>query len=133
MKKIFLSKWCPLFWLGACAVTIAPWVFIHKKYWDELPPQGREVLIEHEGVHVNQQIRMGVVKWIFKYFCSRSFRFNQELEAMATEVDFWIDFGTPKICAVLLIAEKLSSRLYKASSYGRAMAWLYARTKRVVK
>ncbi len=61
-------------------------------------------LVEHEKVHVRQQLAMGPEVWWQRYFDDEEFRFQQELEAHQAE---WRAGGD-----LNAIAERLASPLY---------------------
>lgn len=42
----------------------------------------------HEGVHVEQQLKIGKKVWWGQYFIDREFRLKQELEAYRTQIAF---------------------------------------------
>lgn len=126
MKLVFNSKWFILFWLGARGVTWNKVVHVRRDLWGEMGFQERGEFCTHEEVHVRQQSRIGWWKFAWKYATSKSFRFTVELEAYAASAQFWVHLGTPKCLAVLIFAGIISSKLYKCSSYSKAVAYLNA-------
>lgn len=126
MKLVFNSKYFILFWLGATGITWNKVVHVRRDLWGEMGFQERGVFCKHEAVHVKQQEEIGWYKFAWKYATSKQFRFQTELEAYTASAQYWVDNGTPKWCAVFIFADILSSKLYKCSSYSKALAYLNA-------
>ena len=66
---------------GAAAITIWPFIFTDR---DKLPRH----LIEHEKVHLKQQVKYLFVGFALLYFCSRRWRYRFELEAYRVSVRY---------------------------------------------
>ena len=63
-------------------VTISPNIY----YPSSLDPNQYPTIIEHEKIHIAQQDQMGLLKWLYKYFTSKPFRFDQEVAAFRVEL-----------------------------------------------
>ena len=71
-----------LFWLPSNVwITLNPNIY----YPSIENPTEYPHLVAHEGVHIKQQESSNLLPWIFKYIFHKSFRFQMEVEAMATE------------------------------------------------
>lgn len=84
-------------------------------------PGGKEVhpaLIAHESVHAAQQTEWGATGpegWWDNYLHSAKFRFEQEVPAHITELQWWTKAGMPRNArraALVGIASRLSGPLY---------------------
>ncbi len=75
---IIKSKFAKIF--GFDAITIWPIILITPETIDNIP------LIAHEIVHYDEQQEMGVVKWLFKYWLNKTFRFEAEVRGHAVQV-----------------------------------------------
>lgn len=124
MNVILKSMLFPLFWTGAGAVTIGTNVYVLEGYWKSLTLEFQNAILAHEAVHVRQETQIGLTKFLFRYIFSRKFRFFSELEAYAEEARYWIRLGIPKQFMITISAVALSSNLYRASSYSKAVAYL---------
>jgi hypothetical protein len=105
MSLVTNERWW-LFWFNKSRwITIYPNIY-HPEYIDLAKYQP---VINHENVHLRQQEYMGLYKWLFKYIVSRSFRLDQEVEAIAVELKSY-----PSIPYGLLdaYAEDLSDSAY---------------------
>jgi hypothetical protein len=62
-------------------ITICPWlIIINSKYKQD------KALLAHEIMHTEQQLDKGVLPWWFKYFTSKQFRKQQEIEAYKVQI-----------------------------------------------
>ena len=66
---------------GAAAITIWPFIFTGR---DKLPRH----LIEHEKVHLRQQLKFCLVGFAVLYFFSKKWRYRFELEAYRVSVRY---------------------------------------------
>ena len=64
---------------NAAAITIWPFIFTDR---DRLPRH----LLEHEKVHLRQQVKYLFIGFALLYFCSRRWRYRFELEAYRVSV-----------------------------------------------
>jgi len=53
-------------------MAIRPFIFLRS---------GGEPLLEHEKVHIEQQERLGLIRYLLKYTFSKKFRYDMEVEA----------------------------------------------------
>lgn len=99
------------------------WVTIGKTIYhpDNVNPFCDYGTIEHELVHVDQQHKMGLVKWLFKYLTSARFRYEQEREAYMVNVMRGI--------SVLCIVSILRSYLTNVSE-NEMISWFYLEQKK---
>lgn len=72
--------WMPK-WFQFNAFTIKPYVFIRSTV--RLPEC--DALLRHEQVHLDQQSRIGLIKFVWQYFFSAQKRIEFETEAMIAE------------------------------------------------
>ncbi|MCG8668721.1 MAG: hypothetical protein MI867_04855 [Pseudomonadales bacterium] len=82
---------------GAAAITIWPFVFTNL----DNPPRD---LVEHEKVHLRQQVKFLFIGFALLYFGSKKWRYKFELEAYKVSVKYGL---SPQVAA-----EHLSSDLY---------------------
>lgn len=64
---------------GHKAITIAPYVFIKRKY------VGDAAVLAHEKRHLEQVAAMGWAKWYWRYVTDKSFRQHEEAEGYEVE------------------------------------------------
>lgn len=78
-------------------------------------------LLIHETVHLKQQNKIGLDKWVFNYLHNPIFRLNQEIEAYIAQINSIKD-KNQKYKLLLTSAEVLSSDLYgNIISYNNAI------------
>jgi hypothetical protein len=71
--------------------TLNPFIFISKK--SDTP-----ATMVHEEKHIEQQAKTGLIKFLWKYFTDKDYRYQVELEAYAAEIKSqpqgsdWISF-----------------------------------------
>ena len=63
-------------------ITLAPNIY-HPKTVD---PLSDVALLAHKNIHLVQQSLHGKYSWLLIYACSKSFRLNQEVRAIAAEI-----------------------------------------------
>ena len=100
-----------LFKLGAIAVTINNKIYIKKSYWNSLSYNMKEALLVHETVHLEQQKKTGAF-WLLKYFTSRKFRLEQEVEGYGSELKYRVALGENKLSLLESFANLLSGKVY---------------------
>ena len=87
MMILVKVPWLPSVYRGRTtwAITIAPFVFILKKYADN------NAVLAHEMVHIQQVARAGWWKFYLKYIFNIGFRRSVEAEGKAKqrEVEQW--------------------------------------------
>lgn len=88
MKIKVLDNKFPLFWFGAGAVYLHPFLFIKKSYKEKLSEVWYQGLISHEYEHYKQVLSNGFFGFYFKYITSKTFRLKCELEAYKAQFDF---------------------------------------------
>lgn len=66
---------------GAAAITIWPFIFVDRR-----PNRVPRHIIEHEKVHLRQQVKYLFIGFALLYFCSRRWRYRFELEAYRVSV-----------------------------------------------
>jgi len=81
--------WWLFFIPGDAWVTLAPYIY-HPK---TVVPEARPQVIAHENEHLDQQEKLGVKTWVWRYSTSRSFRLDQEARGVAREILFLEDHG----------------------------------------
>ena len=89
-----------------CWVTITPYIYIP----DNLNPNLYPATVAHETTHLAQQIATGKWWWLVKYLLFRSYRLDQEAQAIAVEVSLTSASKRPQVIASYAI--DLSSRWY---------------------
>lgn len=110
-KNRIKSKYNPLFWFGAGAVTLSPKIYIKKSYYKSLNKIGKKALLVHEKVHCKQQVAYKSKKaWLFRYVTNKKFRLEQELEAYKKERTYYKKKGFHY--SKINIAKALSSSSY---------------------
>ena len=67
--KIFYTPWLPF----SFVVMALKWVVLNKR--------GKEYVIPHEEIHIQQQREIGYLKYMFKYLTNKDFRIAMEFEA----------------------------------------------------
>ncbi len=74
MRTIVVKNvlWLPFHWDG---LAIKPFIFLRKRASDSTS------LLAHEMVHIRQQNRHGLIKYLYKYFTNKTFRLEMEFEA----------------------------------------------------
>jgi hypothetical protein len=74
MKPIIIRNflWLPFHWDG---LACKPFIFLRKRASDS------SSLLAHEMVHIRQQERHGLLKYLYKYFTNETFRLKMEFEA----------------------------------------------------
>lgn len=84
---------------------------IYNPYGGKLPPW----LIEHEKVHIQQQLRYGVAEWWSRYLIDAPWRLSQEMEAHRMEYRVYCaiirDVRKRKV-ALIEMARRLSGPMY---------------------
>jgi hypothetical protein len=85
--------WDLLPWLsGNTAQAIYPNIFISRKVYDKLSSPNSDLkyiaVLLHEQTHIERQRKTGFLKWGIKYVFSPKFRFNEELEAIKTQISY---------------------------------------------
>lgn len=65
---------------GFDALTVWPFIFITEEHANNVP------LVEHEKVHLREQVRLLVFPWLFLYAFSKRFRFDAEVRGHAAQV-----------------------------------------------
>lgn len=121
--KIRLKKKCfPLFWLGASGVTIGKVIYVREDVWNRMDMRRRAGFLAHEAVHVRQEEEVGVIKFLWKYITSKTYRFQVEVEAYAVEAQSLIDQGMKREIVLAVCAKSLSSSMYGVGSYTKALA-----------
>jgi hypothetical protein len=70
--------------------ALAPYIFLNAKlYQDYLNGSSMcltKALIAHESVHIKREQAMGLWKFLFLYFFSKKFCFDEEIEAIKEEM-----------------------------------------------
>lgn len=92
---------------GADAITIFPFIFTRQK----LPPKN---LIEHEKVHLKQQVKFLFIGFALLYFGSKKWKYKFELEAYKVSVKH----GLKKERAAQILSGPLYGQL---TSYKQAL------------
>lgn len=87
-------------------VTLSPNIYYPKTINPLVYPE----LVEHEKLHISQQGDMGKWRWLFKYFTSDTFRFEQEVEAY--RVELWCVSPNRRAAMVEEMSNWLSSSTY---------------------
>ena len=67
--RIFVSPWLPFGWDGLAL----KWVILYKR--------GHQDIIPHEWIHINQQRKLGLGVYLWRYFFNPDFRYTVEFEA----------------------------------------------------
>ena len=79
------------------AFAIAPYIFLpdhqYEDYMSGNPSPTTLGTIAHETVHIKREREQGLVRYGFKYLFSRSFRFEEELHAIAAQMKVYKDYG----------------------------------------
>jgi hypothetical protein len=100
-------------------VTTYPDIYYPEQDNPDLYP----ALIAHETVHLASQKAVGVKRWLWYYFTSKRFRFDEEVTAMRVELTYRTT--EDRIIRTDEMARQLSSRMYFwCSTYDQAMAAL---------
>jgi hypothetical protein len=105
-------------WLRA-ATKEWQWVALNPKiyYPTKLDPLKYPAIIEHEKIHLSQQIGKGKFKWLFRYIVSKKFRLDQELEPIAVEI------SNTSMEQRLLLAERYARNLSGSPYHGAARTY----------
>lgn len=101
------------FWAPMAGITLVPLGAIYRKrrYSESA------ALLEHELVHVEQQLRDGGL-FFWRYLTSKTWRFRYEAEAYRTDV-------ANRSCTIERAAQLLSGKLYwNCCTYDEAIAVL---------
>lgn len=109
MKVIRCSKYWPLFWFGAGAITLGKYVFMRKDLF--LREIIYSAVVAHEAIHVQQQSKEFLLWWLTKYAILPSFRRKMELEAYGTEYLFCRDANSHGLYNFDLSPESWAKRL----------------------
>lgn len=107
---IKLSKYWPVFWFGADAIAIRPWIFIRNDIKDA---NIINAISAHEAVHLRQQKEIKF--WFIKYILTTEFRLAQELEAYRAQYEYCRmhkNQGWDLFALKNMIAGLLSSNMY---------------------
>ena len=74
MKTIVIRNflWLPFGWDG---LACKPFILLRKRASDSTD------LLAHEMVHIRQQERHGLLRYLYKYFTNETFRLEMEFEA----------------------------------------------------
>ena len=117
-------------WWLTLVTPASAWVTIHPNIYY---PEGTVVtdwpdIIAHENVHLSQQEKMGRFLWLFRYFTNRSFRLDQECEAIVAEL-FNMPPHMDKDWRMKSYAELLSTRYYFWAAPSRNDALIAIRRK----
>lgn len=74
MKTIVIRNvpWLPFHWDG---LACKPFILLRKRASDS------SSLLAHEMIHIRQQERHGLLKYLYKYFTNETFRLEMEFEA----------------------------------------------------
>ncbi len=74
------------------AQAIYPNIYVPKWFYEHLksknPNPKRVAILVHEQTHIERQRQVGWLLWELKYLLLPKFRFNEELEAIKTQVEF---------------------------------------------
>lgn len=72
------------------SVALSPIIFLDKKlyedYMSDSPVCFAKAIIAHETVHIESQKSIGLLKYIFLYFTSKKFCFEEEMRAIKEEM-----------------------------------------------
>lgn len=105
-----IQKLFPVKWEDQVIVTYYPNVYCVTGHISQFK-------LVHEGVHLEQQKRMGVQQWWTRYFNDPKFRLDQEVEAYRAEAKYLRD--NPHLTVrdqrrsyLRQIVEQLSSEMY---------------------
>lgn len=79
-------KWMSLFFQKDTWVTIYPHIYVGEAYWRDPSDTWWTPLIAHELVHMERQRKLGKFTWLLKYLLFKRFRFREELQAIAAEL-----------------------------------------------
>ena len=109
-RYIECPPYLPLFWSGACCVTVYPFVFVIRR--KDFPDIffGWERVFAHAAAHLAQQ----KTDWFFfpRYIFSRKWRRIYECDAYTEDVRILLTKGIHQISIVHAIADCLSSSIY---------------------
>lgn len=101
-------------------VTIYPDIFYPQQ---STPPDQYPAIIAHETVHLAAQKAVGVKRWLWRYFTSKRFRFDEEVTAMRVELTYRT--ADDRIVRMDEMARQLSSSMYFwCCTYDQAMTAL---------
>lgn len=78
-------------------------ILINKKY------KGDEALVKHEEVHIHQQHKIGLIKYLWEYFVKKNQQFILEMEFEAFIVDG--RYSKDKIATILMDNYYLPTKL----------------------
>jgi hypothetical protein len=79
MKPIVLMGEWKLMGKRTIGVTIFPFIFLKKSYFDKQPKEVLETTINHEKIHIKQQIELLVVffyLWYFLEYYVKNFKYT---------------------------------------------------------
>ena len=62
------------------------WVTIYPHVYTDENPVDYPQIVTHENVHLHQQRTYGKWKWLWRYITNKSFRLDQEAEAIVLEL-----------------------------------------------
>lgn len=103
-------------------ITIYPDIFFPERE----DPERYPAIIAHETVHLVSQKAVGVKRWLWYYFTSKRFRFDEEVTAMRVELTY--RSAEDQILRTNEMARQLSSSMYFwCCTYEQALTALTAK------
>jgi hypothetical protein len=112
LLKIKKTSWFKFFFPTADAMTLYPYIFVCPIFFRESSIGEYQATLRHENIHLHQQYKTGLIKFLWKYLTNKEFRYQSELEAYKIDLKFYCDRGEAKNFAAANVARTLSSDLY---------------------
>jgi hypothetical protein len=79
-------------------------------------------LIEHEKIHGERQLKLGIETWWKSYLTDIGFRYHEELLAHRAEYKSMIECGFNPLAALKIVSMRLSSPLYGCAFHWKKVA-----------
>lgn len=103
--------------------TLRPFMVIPK--WAKRDSATYDSYVAHERTHYDRQRSFfGALVWVFKYFTSKNFRFNEEVKAFAKEIKVLRLYGYP--AAEEHYAQVIAAEYWSAGTEADALVALTA-------